>query len=130
MTPQEKTIVMALIAVAWSDGEMQTPEAGVVEGLLSGFDATDEEEAELLAYAKSPRALRDIAIRDLSRDDRETLMRNATLLVNSDDDETAAESAVLRDLAELLEFDTTEREEIVASIRAGIRHLNRGDAGS
>jgi uncharacterized membrane protein YebE (DUF533 family) len=130
MTPQEKTIVMALIAVAWSDGEMQTPEAGVVEGLLSGFDATDEEEAELLAYAKSPRALRDIAIRDLSRDDRETLMRNATLLVHSDDDETAAESAVLRDLAELLEFDTTEREEIVASIRAGIRHLNRGDAGS
>jgi hypothetical protein len=43
MTPQEKTIVRLLIAVAWADGEMQSPEEGVIEGLLGGCDATPAE---------------------------------------------------------------------------------------
>jgi uncharacterized membrane protein YebE (DUF533 family) len=128
MTPQEKTIVKVLIAVAWADGEMQAPEQGVIEGLLSGFDASSAEEAELIAYAQSPRTLRDVPIGELSLDDRETLMRNAALLVHSDDEETLGEQTILDHLASILEIGPKETAEIVASVRLGMRHLNRGDA--
>ena len=126
MTPQEKTIVKLLIAVAWADGEMQAPEEGVIDGLLGGFDATPAEEAELHAWAKSPRGLRDVPVGELSADDRETLMRNAALLVCADDDETEREKDVLAHLATILDIGETERREIVASVRAGMQHLHRG----
>jgi uncharacterized tellurite resistance protein B-like protein len=129
MTPQEKTIVKLLVAVAWADGEMQAPEEGVIEGLLGGFDATPQEEAEIVAWSKSPRALRDVPVGELSADDRETLMRNAALLVCADDDETEKEKNVLAHLASILDIGDRERGEIVASVRAGIRHLHRGDRG-
>lgn len=128
MTPQEKTIVKLLIAVAWADGEMQAPEQGVIEGLVSGFDASPAEEAELVAYARTPRTLRDVPVSDLSADDRETLMRNAALLVHSDDEETLGEQTILDHLAAVLEIGAKERAEIVASVRLGMRHLNRGDS--
>jgi uncharacterized tellurite resistance protein B-like protein len=128
MTPQEKTIVKVLVAVAWADGEMQGPEEGVIEGLLSGFDATPQEEAELLEYARTRRTLRDVPIGNLSRDDRETLMRNAALLVQADDQESESEQTVLSHLADILEMDAKETAEIVASVRVGMQHLSRGDA--
>jgi uncharacterized membrane protein YebE (DUF533 family) len=128
MTPQEKTIVKVLIAVAWADGEMQAPEQGVIEGLLSGFDASPAEEAELVDYARAPRTLRDVPVRDLSADDRETLMRNAALLVHSDDEETLGEKTILDHLADVLEMGKKETADIVASVRLGMRHLNRGDS--
>ena len=46
MTPGEINIVKSLIALAWADGKMEQSESNVVEGLLLGFDASDEEEAE------------------------------------------------------------------------------------
>ena len=55
MTPGEKNIVRSLVAVAWADGKLEAPESGVIEGLLCGFDATPEEEQEILDYAKSRR---------------------------------------------------------------------------
>ena len=121
-------MVKLLIAVAWADGEMQEPEQGVIEGLLSGFDASSAEEAELVAYARTPRTLRDVPVGDLSADDRETLMRNAALLVHSDDEETLGEQTILDHLASILEIGDKERAEIVASVRLGMRHLNRGDS--
>lgn len=126
MTPEEKTIVRVLVAVAWADGEMQAPEAGVIEGLLSGFDASAEEEAELLAYAETPRGLRDVPVAGLSADDKEMLMRNATLLVCADGEETASERTLLAHLADVLEIGEKERHEIVLSVRGGMKHLNRG----
>src|SRR5262245_8028863 len=74
MTPKEKAIVKALVAIAWADGEMQEPEGGVIEGLLSGFDASPEEEAEVLLWATSPRRLEDVDVTGLDRDDRELLL--------------------------------------------------------
>ena len=57
MTPSERNIVKSLIAVAWADGKLEQPESGVIEGLLCGFDASEDEEAELLEYARTPRTL-------------------------------------------------------------------------
>ena len=127
MTPEEKTIVKALVAVAWADGEMQAPETGVIEGLLSGFDASPEEERELLTYAEQPRGLRDVPVGGLSADDKETLMRNAALLVCADGEETEKETTLLGHLADVLEIGQAQRKEIVLSVRGGMMHLNRGD---
>jgi len=117
-----------LVAVAWADGEMQAPEEGVIEGLLSGFDASKDEETEMFAWARTPRTLRDVPVGDLSSDDRETLMRNAALLVCSDDEETEQEKNVLDHLANVLEIGSKEKHDIVASVRVGMKHLNRGDS--
>ena len=57
MTPGEKNIVKCLVAVAWADGKVAAPESGVIEGLLCGFDASEDEEKELLDYAKHKRTL-------------------------------------------------------------------------
>ncbi len=117
MTSKEKAIVQALIAVAWADGAVGGPEEGVVEGLLAGFDASDEEEAELLAWAKSPRTLGDVNITTLEQDDRELLLSNAALLVSADGTETNEERAVLDKLAGVLHLDADEAREIVRSTR-------------
>jgi uncharacterized membrane protein YebE (DUF533 family) len=74
MTPAEKNIVRSLVAVAWADGKLEQPESGVIEGLLSGFDASADEEAEILEYAKTRRSLQaDIPLAEMSEEDRELL---------------------------------------------------------
>lgn len=117
MTSREKAIVQALIAVAWADGSVGGPEEGVVEGLLAGFDASDEEEAELLAWAKTERTLGDVNIAGLEEDDRELLLSNAALLVSADGTETDEERAVLNKLAAILHLDAEQAREIVRSTR-------------
>ncbi len=126
MTPQEKTIVRALVAVAWADGDMQAPEAGVIEGLLAGFDASDEETAELVEYARSPRTLRELAVEGLTDDDKDTLLRNAALLVCADGVETEGERVLLAHLADVLEVGEAERAEIILSVRGGLGDVRRG----
>jgi hypothetical protein len=120
MTPEEKTIVHALVAVAWVDGEMQAPEAGVIEGLLAGFDASPEETAEVLSFAKSPRTLRDVDVSNLSADDRDMLLRNAALLICSDGVETDAELALIAQLGKILEMTQEDAREVVRSVRGGV----------
>lgn len=126
MTPREKAIVEALVAVAWADGELQAPEAGVIEGLLSGFDASPEEEREILEWAQAPRSLRDVSMSQLDRDDKELLLGNAALLVQADGVESPAEHALIKKLATILELPDDDTREIVASVRDGARRAHRG----
>ncbi len=126
MTPGEKTVVKVLVAVAWVDGEMQMPESGVIEGLLAGFDASPAEEAEILEFAKTPRTLRDADVSDLSADDRDTLLRNAALLVCADGIETQAERNLIEQLAKILDVNDGDAREIVRSVRGGIGNASRG----
>lgn len=115
----------ALVAVAWADGEMQEPEGGVIEGLLSGFDASADEEREVLAWAKTPRSLGDVDVRDLDRDDRELLLSNAALLVQSDGQESDAERRLLAKLAGMLGIGDDQARAIVASARSGATAAHR-----
>jgi uncharacterized membrane protein YebE (DUF533 family) len=126
MTSKERAIVRALVAVAWADGEMQGPEEGVIEGLLSGFDASPEEEKELLDWAKTPRTLRDIDVKELDRDDRELLLSNAALLVQSDGEETDAEQQLLKSLGVILEFKDEDTKQIVLSVRSASMGAHAG----
>jgi len=120
MTPSEKNIVKSLVAVAWADGKLAAPEAGVIEGMLCGFDATDEEEREILQYAKQKRTLIDDApIRELNREDRELLLANAALLTHADGEQSESEQALLDKLIGMLEFTPEDAAQILDSVKDG-----------
>lgn len=120
MTPGDKNIVKSLVAVAWADGKVAAPEAGVIEGLLCGFDASEEEERELLQYAKQKRTLADDApIGDLTREERELLLSNAALLTHADGEQSESERALLQKLIGLLGLSDAEAKQILEGARDG-----------
>jgi tellurite resistance protein len=118
VTPGEKNIVKSLIAVAWADGRMESAESSVIEGLLSGFDASDEEEAELLEYARTRRTLEaDVPLAELDPEERELLFANAVLLSHADGEQSPRERAALDALAELLGLEREMREQIAGAVQ-------------
>ncbi len=120
MTPAEKNILKSLVAVAWSDGKVEQVEASVIEGLLCGFDASPEEEQELLEYAKVKRTLdADAPLHELSSEDRELLLANAALLTHADGEQTETEKAMLDKLIVALGFTDDEAQAIVRSAADG-----------
>jgi tellurite resistance protein len=124
MTPGEKNIVKSLVAVAWADGKVEQPEEDVIEGLLAGFDASEDEEQEIREYAKEKRTLdKDIPLGELSKEDRELLLANAALLTHADGEQSDSEKALLDKLVTLLEIDATEAEEILDSVKDGALRL-------
>lgn len=125
MTPSEKNIVKSLVAVAWADGKVAAPEAGVIEGMLCGFDASEEEERELLQYAKQKRTLADDApIKELNREDRELLLANAALLTHADGEQSESEQALLKKLIGMLEISDADAKQILDSVQDGALTLS------
>jgi len=125
MTPSEKNIVRSLVAVAWADGKLESGESSVIEGLLTGFDATDEEEQEILEYARVRRTLEnDIPLSELSEDDRELLLANAALLTLADGEQSESESEVLDQLIEVLGYSKEEAAEILTGAEDGALQLS------
>lgn len=124
MTPSEKKIVKSLVAVAWADGKVEAPESGVIEGLLCGFDATEEEEGEILEYAKERRTLsEDIPVEDFTDEDRELLLANAALLTHADGQQTPDEVELLDKLIKLLDFTPEQAKPILDSALDGALQL-------
>jgi uncharacterized tellurite resistance protein B-like protein len=125
MTPSEKNIVKSLVAVAWADGKVAAPEAGVIEGMLCGFDASEDEEREILQYAKQKRTLSDDApIKDLTREDRELLLANAALLTHADGEQSEPEQVLLQKLIGLLEISDVDAKQILDSVQDGALTLS------
>jgi uncharacterized tellurite resistance protein B-like protein len=124
MTPGEKNIVKCLVAVAWADGKVAAPESGVIEGLLCGFDASEEEEREILDYAKQKRTLStDAPLKALSQEERELLLANAALLTHADGEQSDSEKELLNKLVAMLEFDEEAAGEILESVQDGALSL-------
>lgn len=119
MTPSEKNILKSLVAVAWADGKVAQPETGVLEGLLIGFDASDDEEREILEYAKARRTFDDLPLSELSHDDRELLLANAALMTHADGEQTEVERELLHKLIARLELDERDAQSILKSARDG-----------
>lgn len=125
MTPGEKNIVKCLVAVAWADGKVAAPEAGVIEGLLCGFDASEDEEREILGYAKFKRTLSsDAPLSELSIEERELLLANAALLTHADGEQSDSEKELLNKLIALLDFDPLSANSILDSVRDGALNLS------
>ena len=120
MTPAETNIVRSLVAVAWADGQMESSEASVVEGLLVGFDASEEEEKQILEWAKTPRKLDvDIPVDQMTQEDKELLLSNAALLTMADGSRTSDEAVALSALVKVLGFSEAEAKAIISSSEDG-----------
>ena len=125
MTPGEKNVMKSLVAVAWADGKLEDGETGVIEGLLCGFDATDDEEREILEYARVRRSLEeDIPFAQLSQSDRELLLTNATLLTLADGGQSETEQRLLDRLVELMGLDPGEAARLIESVRVQAKRVS------
>lgn len=125
MTPSEKKVLKSLVAVAWADGKVAKPEEGVIDGMLAGFDASDEEEREILEYAEEKRTLDDIPLAELDQEERELLLANAALLTHADGEQAEAEKETLNKLVELLGFEADDAARILESAKDGALQLSQ-----
>jgi uncharacterized tellurite resistance protein B-like protein len=118
MTPSEKNIVKSLVAVAWADGTVKEPEAGMIDSLLWAFGASEEDESELREFAKKKRTIKDdVPLAELAPADRELLLAHAALLTHADGKQTKAEEKLLKDLSEHLEISREDAARISAEAR-------------
>lgn len=101
-------IVKSLVSVAWADGEFADEEREVVEALITAFQATEAEAAELRAYAAEKRTLDDIPLTDLSTSDRRVLLQHAVLLSYIDGEQGEAEKRFLAELCKKLRIPEDE----------------------
>lgn len=114
MTPGQMNVLRSLVVLAWADGQVQEPETSVIDGLLSAFDATEEEEAEILEFARHRRTLvEDLPLDRLGPDERELLLANAALLTHADGDQSDRERNLLSRLAEMLGYGPEEAARIL-----------------
>lgn len=116
-------IVRSLIAFGWADGKLVEEESQVVDAMLCGFDASEQERADLAEYAKVPRTLSDIPVGKLRGHHRELLLANAALLTLSDGKQVGIERVLLGKLSLLLGFKGEEADKIVATATDGAIHL-------
>jgi uncharacterized membrane protein YebE (DUF533 family) len=118
MTPSEKNIVKSLVAVAWADGTVKEPEAGMIDSLLWAFGASDEDESEVKEFAKKKRTIKeDVPLDTLDAKDRELLLSHAALLTHADGKQTKAEEKLLKDLADHLGISGAALKPIVDHAR-------------
>ena len=86
---------------------------------------SEEEEREILQYAKQKRTLADDApIKELSREDRELLLADAALLTHADGEQSEDEQALLQKLIGLLEFSEADAKQILESVHDGALTLS------
>jgi uncharacterized tellurite resistance protein B-like protein len=118
MTPSELKIVKGLVAMAWADGTLAEPEQGMIEGLLWAFDADEDQEKEVLEYAKKKRTLdEDFVVEDFDELERELLLAHAALLTHADGKQTKAEKKLLDRLVEILGIEEGEAKNIIANAK-------------
>lgn len=114
MTPNEKNVLKSLVAVAWSDGKVESIEEGIIDGLLWAFGASDEDEKEVKEFAKEKRTMKDdIPLDALEAADKELLLAHAALLTHADGDQSDDEKKLLDELVGLLGFDEADAKKII-----------------
>jgi uncharacterized membrane protein YebE (DUF533 family) len=123
MHEQNLAIVKGLVAVAWADGKVCAEEQQVIDALLEAFGATASEAREVRSFAKTPRSLDDIALTDLSYDDRRLLLHHAVLLTFADGQQQEAELALLDELGQKLKIPAAEASLITSAAAEQAKEL-------
>ena len=114
MHEQDKAIIRALVPVAWADGVFAESEKQTLEALLEAFGATDDDKAEVRAFAAESKSINDIELQDLSADDRRALLQHATLMSWVDGSQGPEEKSLLATLVARLKIPADEGEQIIA----------------
>jgi tellurite resistance protein len=123
MQDHQEAMVKSLVAVAWADGRMEGEEHEVIEALISSFELTGEDAAQIREYAKEPRSIDDVPITDLSADDRRVLLQHAVILTYIDGKQSEEEKIVLGKLSEKLRIPADESKAILEAAEARAKRL-------
>lgn len=115
MEDYQEAMLKSLVAVAWADGRVAEEETEVIEALLSAFEISEADAESIRDYAKTPRAIDDIPITDLSASDRRALLQHAVILTYIDGKQDEKEKAVLGALTEKLRIPSDEAQDLLAA---------------
>jgi uncharacterized membrane protein YebE (DUF533 family) len=113
MQDHEEAMLKSLVAVAWADGRVDGEESEVIEALLSSFEISGSDATMIREYAKTPRAIEDVPITELSAADRRTLLQHAVILTYIDGEQTDKEREVLGRLVDQLRIPADEAQTLL-----------------
>lgn len=123
MEDYQEAMLKSLVAVAWADGRVEAEEHEVIEALLSAFEVSGEHADAIREYAKTPRAIADVPITDLSAADRRALLQHAVILTYIDGHQSDEEKKVLADLVKQVRVPEDEAAQILAAAEDRAKRL-------
>ena len=123
MQDYQEAMLKSLVAVAWADGRVDAEEHEVIEALLSAFDVGGDDAEHIRDYAKTPKAIEDVPISDLSASDRRVLLQHAVILTYIDGTQSDKEKEVLESLVKRLRVPADEATQILADADARAKRL-------
>jgi len=123
LTPEKKSILQLLTALAWADGRVDTEEQEVVEALIDAFGADADEAEELRVWAKTPRTLDGIDVSGLARTDIQLALQHGVLLTYIDGEQSEAERKLIDDLVVRLGLSREDAAPLLESANAFAKQL-------
>jgi tellurite resistance protein len=123
MEDYQEAMIKSLVAVAWADGRVEAEEQEVIEALLSAFEVAGKDADTLREYAKTPRAIADVPVSDLSAADRRALLQHAVILTYIDGHQSDEEKAVLQELVKKVRVPEDEAKGILAAAEDRAKRL-------
>lgn len=123
MEDYQEAMIKSLVAVAWADGRVEAEETEVIEALLSAFDVAGDDAEKIREYAKSPRAIADVPVSELSAADRRALLQHAVILTYIDGHQSEEEKKVLAELVKQVRVPEEEATQILAAAEERAKRL-------
>jgi tellurite resistance protein len=123
MQDYQEAMLKSLVAIAWADGRVEAEETEVIEALLSAFEVSGPDADVIREYAKTPRAIADVPVSDLSAADRRALIQHAVILTYIDGTQSEDEKQVLADLVTKLRVPADEAKDILAAAEERAKRL-------
>jgi tellurite resistance protein len=123
LTPEKKSILQLLTALAWADGRVDTEEQEVVEALLDAFGADKDEAEELRAWSKTPRTLDAVDVSCLARTDVQLALQHGVLLTYIDGEQSESERKLIDALVVKLGLTREEAAPLLDSAHAFAKQL-------
>ncbi len=123
MEDYQEAMLKSLVAVAWADGRVETEEQEVIEALLSAFEVAGPDAESIREYAKTPRAIADVPVSDLSAADRRALLQHAVILTYIDGHQSDEEKKVLDELVKKVRVPEDEAKGILAAAEDRAKRL-------
>ena len=123
MEDYQEAMIKSLVAVAWADGRVEAEEHEVIEALLSAFDVAGKDAEAIRVYAKTPRAIADVPVSDLSAADRRALLQHAVILTYIDGHQSDEEKQVLSELVKKVRVPEDEAKAILAAAEERAKRL-------
>jgi len=123
LTPERRSIVELLIALAWSDGRVDSEEMDIVDALLDAFNTSTEEADALRQWAKEPRTLEEVDVSGLTRSDLTLALQHGVLLAYIDGEFSEKEATLIDRLILRLGLSAQDAQPILESAAAFAKSL-------